>query len=929
MMMETILSRSMRLMFTGSVALGLGMLTSQAYAQVAATTDAPAATSVQRVEITGSSIKRVDAEGSLPVQVITRGDIDKLGVTNTEALLATLSSNSSVGGTFSSAGAGAATYGIATASLRGLGANKTLILVNGKRLANYATDGTSVDINSIPLSIIDHVEVLKDGASGVYGSDAIAGVINFITRKNFTGVELAGTTGVGANGGGGSSKFGVTWGFGDIDTDRYNIMLSADLGKDNPIYGNQRSYANRSSDEINGLYDNSATPSGALRTFDPNTTPNANNAVLQSLNSQGKRIGNPLAPSNCAQNGSYFDKAFGTCRFNAAPLVPLTPDVQRQNYSANMRFKLNDQAEFYVDSFISRTLTKVNEQPSPYSVSFLAQDTQFAAQNIYPAIILSPSNPNYPTTYLAGKGIINQPVTVSYRAFDGGGRDHTDTSDQIHLVAGFRGTVKNFDYDVSFIHNSSAVSENTLSGYQSMTKLVSLLSNNNAFNPFSQYQSAALAAQIKGTNYIGNMITSTLYTDSVDGQISGDLFKLPAGMASFAVGGVVRNENMDYAPSAAFQSGDISGYGGQALPFNVSRHSESVFGELAVPLLSNLDADLAVRTDKYPTVTSTNPKLSLRFKPVSQLLFRASYGTGFREASLPELYTPQTFGTSGTFTDPVTGVKNQFSVTSGGNPNLQPEKSKQWSIGAVADLTKDLSLTIDYWNIRITKEVAAIGAEYVVDQAAAGNSQYTGLVSRDSAKNITNIQSVSQNIGGVNTAGIDLDVKWKILKSPTFGNFGTRLNGTYTKKFDQILPDGTVQPSVGVTVDSSGNPLNAVSSGGILFKWKSQLAFDWSKDVYSATLAQNYQSGYYDNWPSKGGFSTDSTPRHIGSLETWDLQGAYTGIKQLTLRVGVKNMFNKQPPVITGLGNYFQSGYDPSYYDAHGRNIYVSGNYKF
>ena len=169
MMMETIMSRSLRLMFSGTMALGLGMLAQPVLAQTT-NQDTAAATPVQRVEITGSSIRRVDNEGSLPVQTVTRAEIDKTGATTVEELMGNISAVSSVGGTFSAAGAGASTYGEATVSLRGLGSNKTLILVNGHRLANYATDGTSVDINSIPLSAVDKVEILKDGASGVYGS---------------------------------------------------------------------------------------------------------------------------------------------------------------------------------------------------------------------------------------------------------------------------------------------------------------------------------------------------------------------------------------------------------------------------------------------------------------------------------------------------------------------------------------------------------------------------------------------------------------------------------------------------------------------------------------------------------------------------------------------------------------------------------------
>ena len=928
-MMETIMSRSLRLIFSGGVVLGIGMLAHPALAQT--TTDTSTATPVQRVEITGSSIKRIDGETSLPVQIVTSEDIKKLGVTSTEALLSSLSANSAVGGTNTAEGAGAATYGIATASLRGLGANKTLVLLDGRRLANYATDGTAVDVNSIPLSMIDHVEILKDGASGVYGSDAIGGVINFITRKDFKGVELTATGSGTQNGGGAGKKIGVVSGFGNFAEDGFNITLSADYAKDNAITGAQRSYAKSAWDTSSAMnYDESATPSGALRTYDPSSTPGV-------LNSQGTAIGNALdghgvqSASNCAANGSAYDVGFGTCRYNPSTLVPLVPEVERSTIGFNSHFRLNNENEFFINAFLSHTLTTVTEQPSPYSTSFLAGDTLFQKLGINPAIVINPSSPYYPTAYIAAAGgNTSEPVTTSYRAFDGGPREHTDTADQVHLVMGFKGTVfSNYDYDVAYTHNASTVNESVWSGYQSMTKLVELLSGNNAFNPYAQYQTPALAAEIKATNYIGNMVNSTLYTDSVDGKITGDLFKLPAGVAAFAAGFSVKNENMEFDPSLAYQSGDISGYGGQALPLSAERLSESLFAEVTAPIVKNLDADLALRTDRYPNATSTNPKLSLRYQPVQQVLFRAAYGTGFREPALPELYNPQTLGTTATFTDPVTGVKNQFEQTTGGNPNLSPEKSKQKSFGIVLQPTKDLSAAVDYWSIHVKDLVTSLDPQFIVDEAAAGVAGYTGLVSRDSAGNITNIVATNLNAGSVDTSGVDVDIKWRILKSANYGNFGARLNGTYTKSYEETLPDGTVQQSVGVTVDANGNPLNAVSAGGILFRWKHQLNFDWTKDAYGLTVTQNFQTGYYDNWPCNEGWSSICAPAHVGSLATWDMQGSYTGISNLTLRAGIKNFLNKQPPEALTLGQYFQAGYDPSYYDPHGRDFYVTGVYRF
>ncbi|WLI87872.1 TonB-dependent receptor [Massilia sp. R2A-15] len=920
MTQEKIIARSLRLMFAGSIALG-------AIAAQAQTAEAP----MQRVQITGSSIKRAQAEGALPVQTLTREDIQKLGVTNTEQLLTSVSSNTMVGATNAAQGAGSSTYGESTASLRGIGASKTLVLVNGRRLANYATDGTAVDVNSIPLAAVDHVEVLKDGASGVYGSDAIGGVINFILRDNFQGVEASTYASGTKDGGGATGKASIIAGFGDFDEDRYNITVSADVGKDNALYGRQRRYAQNNWTN-DGRFDNSATPSGNLTTFVPTTQTNAMGIVPNSLASLGSSIGNPLSPNNCAANGSGFDANFGpntACRYNSAPLVPLAPQVARANLAGSLRFKLNDSAELFMEGFHSRQKTVTIEQASPYSNSFLESDTAFAKQNVYPAIILAPSSPFYPAAYIASKkpSEAGKPVTVSYRAVDAGGRSHEDIADQTHLVIGTRGTVKGYDYDVAYTHNASDVTETTTGGYQNNVQLVQLLSNNPAFNPYTQYQTPALAAQIRATNYNGQMVNSTLTNDSLAARVSGDLYQLPAGAAKFALGGSISDESLKFNPSVAYQSGDISGYGGQALPLSASRNSQALFGEVIVPVLKTLEADLAVRTDRYPDAKATNPKISLRYQPVSQLLVRASYGKGFRVAALPELNTPVSTGTTATFVDPATGERAQFNTVYGGNANLKPEKSEQSSVGFVVDPVKGLSVALDFWKINVNNLVTTFDPEFLVDQAANGVAAYQPFVQRDANGNIAKIINTNINANSLKTQGIDLDVRYALPKSATFGNFSTRLNGTYVTKFDETLIDGTVQKSVAATLTPDGQKLNAVANGGIIFRWKHQLSFDWKYKAYGLNLTQNFQSGYYDNARADSATGTDA--QHVGAFSTWDLQGTFTGFKQLVVRGGVKNLFNRQPPAALTAGQYFQSGYDPSYYDAHGATGYLSATYKF
>jgi len=915
---------------------------------------APDAGAVQRVEITGSSIKRVDAETSLPVQTVTRDQIDKLGVTNTEQLLQNISANSSAGGTTSMQNAGQSTYGEATASLRGLGSQRTLVLVNGRRIANYATDGTSVDINSIPLSAIDRVEVLKDGASGVYGSDAVAGVINFILRKDFHGVEATAYLGKPTTSGGGKAgKFGLVAGFGDIDTDHVAAMFSLDISHDASIQGYQRKYANHAwSDD--GLFDISATATGAIRTFDPD--------ILNSLNqgkaiyADGSGIGNILGPTspsstanNCTANGMSFDVNLNTCRYNPSPYVPLTPDVTRVNVAGTLRGRINDDNEWFAEVFASNAKTIISEQASPYSASFLATDPLFHKLGIDPVIVINPSSPYYPGSYIAASNhpeVLTScnggpcPVTVSLRALDGGGRLHTDNSTLYHLATGLTGTFKEWDYDATYSRNQSVVAESTQRGYQNQTQLVQLLSGNDAFNPFVAHQSPQLAAQILATNYNGNIIKSSLTTDAIDLKVQHELAKLPGGPLAFAAGVSLRREAIDLRPSAAYQSGDVAGYGAAVLPFAASRNSQSIYGELDAPFLKMLEADLSVRHDRYPNASSTNPKLSLKFRPLDQIAFRAGVGTGFREPSLPELDTPLAPATTNIFKDPVTGVPGQFNQQVGGNPNLVPEKSKQFSFGTILEPIKGLSASIDYYHVKIDHAIIALDAQTVVNLAAAGNPVYEPLVSRDGSGNITNIIANNVNSGGVTTAGIDLDVKWQGARTSA-GQFGGELSGTWIQKYDLTTLDGTVQHSVGRTTDPSDSAINAITAGGLIFRWRHALTVNWKYADFGLALTQNYQSGYRDAPPAINDCDpTDYTPpdapplichtgRRVSSFATYDVQGQYDGVKNLSLRLGLKNLFNRQPFPVTTNGIYFQTGYDPTWYDPHGRFVYASATYKF
>ena len=298
---------------------------------------------LERVEITGSSIKRIDAETALPVQVITREQIQKTGATNVEQLLQTISAISSSGGLTASSASGATTGGISAVSLRGLSSLRTLVLLNGRRIAPYGVgftqDSVSVDVNSIPLSAIERIEVLKDGASAIYGSDAIAGVINFILRQEFKGIEVTAEYGDTTQGGANFKRISGIAGFGDLASDRFNVMIAGSYQKEGKLFGAQRSFAKTDIHEFEGNDTTSGnTFPGNIATYDPAT------------GQVGAKSRNPTAP-NCPGPYAVLDPLFppNRCRFDPASLVALVPETERLSIFAAGKFAITPDIQAYAE----------------------------------------------------------------------------------------------------------------------------------------------------------------------------------------------------------------------------------------------------------------------------------------------------------------------------------------------------------------------------------------------------------------------------------------------------------------------------------------------------------------------------------------------------------------------------------------------------
>jgi len=885
---------------------------------------------VERVEITGSNIKRIAGETALPVQIITREDIERTGATTVEQYVnsvgvALQGNNNSVAASAS----GATTGGVSGLSLRGLGSQRTLVLINGRRVApgGTLTDSTTVDINTIPLAAVERIEILKDGASAIYGSDAIAGVVNFILRTNYKGAEATGYAGASEHGGGGVKRANGMLGFGDFGQDKYNVTLFAGYQKEEALYGSQRDFA-KSGITADGTND---VTSG--NTFPGNIASTVTGATR-----------NPAAPG-CPGPYATLDPNFPStrCRFDPSPLVSLLPQIEQANLYGTGRFAITPNMEGYAELAFNHKESRTIIQPVPISDQFALPPGHplfnVAPYNGFSTILLKPTSAFYPTAYATAQYGGTPDLLVRWRDNINGNRDLTDITDQTRVVLGVKGFASGWDYDAGFLHNETKLAERVNSGFPSLSGILPLLNSGqvNLFGP----NTAAIDSQVLATGFTGDAYRVRGATDSFTVKGSRELTQLPAGPLAIAIGAEGRREAFKVNPSPAIQSGDISGYGGNFLPVDKTRNVGAMFFEANIPIVRTLEATAAVRYDDYQGVgNKTTPKVSARWQPAKQFLLRGSYGTGFRAPSLTELYTPQTTGVSAPgLNDPLrcattnnsNDCQTQFTLLNGGNPNLKPEESTNKTLGVVFEPTDRVSLAVDAFAVDV-KNTIIFGVQPSAILADLG--KYGNLVTRGPVDPafpalpgpITQIVATNLNLGETRIGGIDVDVKGR-LPVKEWGTFTAGLTGTLITKYKIQNTDGTFSSIKGMV-----SPI-ANGAGGVIPVWRHYAYVDFRTANWDHTLSQNYQSSYTD---ILGTFQDPTDPtcqcanRTVKYYATYNLQTAYTGFKSWRLAAGIRNLLDTKPPYTNAGGqNYFQAGYDPGYVDPRGRFLYTTVTYRF
>ncbi|WP_240453486.1 TonB-dependent receptor [Janthinobacterium agaricidamnosum] len=892
-----------------------------------------AAPAMQRVEVTGSSIKRVAKEGALPVQVISFDQIEKQGITTTEQLVRTLSANGTGADNMTSgnnvfgADADRVSGGASFASLRGLGPSSTLVLLNGRRIATHGASGKSVDLNSIPLGAISRVEILKDGASAIYGTDAIGGVINFILKTNYSGVEASVSTNDTQAGGGATRRASLLAGTGSLESDRYNIMASLTVDKAQQLNGRDRSFVNGFQPERGLSPDTTGTPfanqmGGAGTALGTSfQLPGDPNKYLQAnpLSFQGKC--DTIAGMSQYQTELWKDvtsplRTRYSCAYDYGADYVLQFPVERANLLSRGTFQLAPDHRMFVEVLGSRT--KATAILTPMQVQ-----ATVANKNLYPVggayyQDLSAYIPSFDKT---------KPISYKWRANDVGNRTQENTTDNARVLVGFEGNFGKWDYKAGISRAESSTKTKLTDGYSYTDKLYAALATG-IINPWvgaGQSQTEAAKQLIESTKFRGDFQHGKTTLTQIDGSVSGELFQLPAGALAMAAGFDLRREGYSFAQDV--DATQILLSPGNAALKDASRTVKAVYAELLVPVMKDLEMQLAIRRDDYSLVgATTNPKVAFRYQPADFLLFRGSASKGFLAPSFQQLY-------SGSLSQELpNGVVDQegcakhpgvpeycaidrLDYKTGGNTNLKPETSKQGSVGFVIEPFKGYSASFDYWAINTKDRILNRTPQIVLANYQALN-QY---IHRNPDGTIEYVQAGWINAAGSRVRGLDVglrgegkirDAKWT-----------ATLDGTYMDSFKFAEYQGQEYQEL----------VGKFYTRDLYLRWKHNASFGVSRGDWSGLLVQSFSSGYKDQLPNGGkgspppGFKPD-----VSSYTTYNLSGTYTGFKNTTITVGIQNLFDRDPPFTAhNVDEVVGAGWDPRVADPRGRSLSFQLKYKF
>jgi iron complex outermembrane receptor protein len=878
----------------------------------------------QRVEITGSNIKRSDKESADNVQVISTKEIHESGQTTVADYLRTLSSNLA---SFTEQDTNSFSPGASAITLRGLNPKYTLVLLNGQRITNYGfaqnLEETFVDLNTIPLNAVDHIDILKDGASSIYGSDAVAGVVNIVLKKSFKGVEVEGQYGAAQGNSAATYQSAITTGFGDLQNDGYSVMFAASVFHRDDLLASQRG--------LTASQDTSAYPGGSFGwNVANNYEQDSNPGAVLALPTCGNN-GYPGQVINAAayQTGGLTGT---TCAFNGAKLSSLIPGTDRANIVVNGQLKINNSITAFGDFFLAAVKTKALMGGAgglgSTSVAYNgATGAVSPVSNTLPAG--NSSNLGGPLANADG----TQDIGYSFQSV--GNQYYQNNSYTTRLTGGLKGSLtENWDWQAA-----AGVSQNNVGSTNynaiSVPGLNSVIANNtyNFLNPsLTPAGTAALRTQFEQA--------SLAKLETIEAKASGPLFSLPAGQVQAAFGYAYRHESEDNEPDSKLLAGDILNYGSTLV--DGSRSVNAIYGEVEIPVFKSLIANAAIREERYSDFGgNTSPKLSLRYQPFDMLTLRGAYSLGFNAPSLPEIsHSSATYFS--TVTDPIDPQQRPSETIAGvnvANPNLKAEKSKNLNMGFVLAPTKDLSFAVDFYRISMSNLIAGeTTAQNVVDAAANGDPQkYPGAyVVRNPAGVIEYVSVPYANLYSLYTRGEDFDGSYTF-HLPNAQKLTTDLNFTVVDHMDvNTSPNSPLQNFAGT---DGWYWLSPIAGGGPIPHLKGTLSETWESPSWTVRGTIEYTAGYheeyciqYDACTGVGTYNADpsvgaainAAASQVHSYTSYDLYAEYRGFKNWNLSASITNLFDKQPPWDGGEGGFSTQLYSPI-----GRFINLRADYKF
>lgn len=844
------------------------LLASQSFNVIAAESE----DEVERIQITGSHIKRTSMEGPSPVTSLSAEDIGKSGVTDLISLFTKLPISGQ--GTFSTQANSSddTANGGSSVSLRGLGADSTLILVNGRRVSvspfAKGIDTAFVDINNIPLSAIKRVDILKDGASATYGSDAVAGVINVVLRDDVDGVELSGKVGTTADGGGEEQSYSLVFG-NQTDKSSHTFILEY-FDREEVLYAD-RDYSKTA---------NQKARTGKANATDFRSSSGIPGTIALAADPSNRLIdlyGNDTCPE------ADRDPANNLCRYDYAPHMTMIPDAERFSWNYMGKYEINDNL---------RAFAELNGQNSKSIV-------RGAGSPSFNELFMSGDNVNHPFADMPAHEFHGQDLTMRRRTVDIGNREKRVDSDYYRAILGLQGEIGDWNWEAAYSYIKSESTERGVDGFPNSRRIQEAI-DSGLWNPFEPSSNSQESLDYIETTTV-RVGKST--NKSLDIKFSGPLMEMSHGDLMLAVGAEYREESITDNPDDQFLRGDI--FGTEATQANGSRDNTAIFGELIVPVLDTLEVQLAVRHEDYSDFgTTTDPKVSFLWTPTEDLSLRGSYGTAFRAPSLHQLGLGRT-DESPNLIDTLrcAAIGNQdracepqeYTAVFEGNPDLAPEESKSYNLGIIYNVTDDLSFSVDYFNYQI-EDIIDSDTQFVMDNFGLDPSiviRRPTSIAGDPGE-VIQVNDGFQNIGDLDTSGLDIDVRYNL--ETEFGQFKFGYVMNYVLNFEDYKgteEGGFEQPQI---------------------RWTTSV--DWSQDDLGATMAINFIDEFDQEVADNG---------KVDAMTTVDASFNYFGIDNMVLTVGATNLFNEEPP----FAYHDFMGFVVNVHSGQGRFAYAQATYKF